>query len=1223
MITHATLGTLMAPIVAQQIIGAYQPCYSGAVIDDISAMGIVTVTSQDASHPNSWGWAGKWREALRGGTGEDPTDTDGDGYVSITEAYEWIAPKSQAEGEHSMMDDNGDGAGSEWGQLGFDPADPAKDGFAGARCSLDGYTAYLKHGYDTSYRAGDVENFGYHEIRMSEGDDPGTAWYWIDIGTTCVEEGMQIGIYFCDWSWFGNGPSVYIQNKETWEYELLHADCGSNDSLQWVWTTRSNSNMYVWDDGRVWLKVYAQGGDDTVVDKMGIIFEQCTGPSAPDLLTPSNGATCVEYDPTYFDWADVPGASEYEINISPGGTYSTSPSNYSTTLSQNTGYSWKVRASNGSIWGDWSATWTFTTGPCENYPPTGTNPQVSPSSGPWDTPFDYSIYVDDPESDSVDVVLETRDPSSGAWESQGTRTVSGSGTAAWDNRTPFESNDAGMTSQYRFNYDDGHNTGTWGPYWGPVLEGGEVYLGEAITCEWVNGWQDHGPMVTEFDLGEEVHVYLEWQPTSHDFYGDIIGFKWYHNGIMEWENTYEITEHWYGVYWHLWWAQSVGSGYIEAYWNDQYLGQTNDYFVTAPPTVVTNSASEIESTAAILNGTVLDDGGEACEVRFQIREQGGSWWYPSGWGGSYTAGQAFSELVSSLDANTTYEFQAGARNSAGDDWGAVLEFTTPPMIVAPTVQTDVASGIGRTSATLNGTVLDDGAEACEVRFQIREQGGSWWYPSDWSGSYTTGQAFSELVSSLDSNTTYEFQAAARNSAGEDWGQILSFTTAMPNLFDFDGFQLPFDVQPLVPSICRSPSTLTNSCVEGHDAPSQTFEVWNCGEGTLSYTITDDVGWLSCNPGDGTSTGEHDTITCTYTTAALESGEYSATITISDPAADNDPQTIQVYLTVGDGYTIEIDGQLNCGASSSGVPVWLTTGVYQLTVVNNPNDHFDAWSLWPSDSDPDCTPYCWRWEVSLTTPSIPLWQWNPTGQSYATQQEAIQANEGMSTTITIEEDALVYFWADDSGCGDNRGGMTLEIEYTDNTLWSENFDDGDISDWTVENPYSEGGYPITVEVSGEQYVSPAYGLKISGPSSEGYGATLTGPTVPVDLNQPFTLRFSFRWNDFHWYRMAFFGPVKLQAEYPWMPMAYWACGQKCWLADDSFQTYCPANTWTDFRVDVDPASLTYDVYANDQLVGTATYCISDVGNPEFWIQDHDGNTNYVNNGYYDDLSVSVP
>jgi hypothetical protein len=137
-INHAELGTLMDSIVSKQIIGGYNPCYSGAVIDDISREGVITATSQDAYHPNSWGWAGNWRRALRGDPA-DSIDTNLDGHISLTEAYNWIAPRSQAAGEHSMFDDNGDGVGHEWNHPGYDPCDSLQDGYNGNFYSLDGW----------------------------------------------------------------------------------------------------------------------------------------------------------------------------------------------------------------------------------------------------------------------------------------------------------------------------------------------------------------------------------------------------------------------------------------------------------------------------------------------------------------------------------------------------------------------------------------------------------------------------------------------------------------------------------------------------------------------------------------------------------------------------------------------------------------------------------------------------------------------------------------------------------------------------------------------------------------------------------------------------------------------------------------------------------------------------------------------------------------------------
>jgi len=197
-----------------------------------------------------------------------------------------------------------------------------------------------------------------------------------------------------------------------------------------------------------------------------------------------------------------------------------------------------------------------------------------------------------------------------------------------------------------------------------------------------------------------------------------------------------------------------------------------------PPAVQTNGASNVGDTYATLNGQILNDGGEACQIRFRYKVYGsGTWTYPSDWHGSYNSGQTFSEYISSLNPGTTYEFQAGAKNSADEDWGDTEEFITPPDIYPPQVQTNDATNIDVNSATLNGQILNDGGEPCQIRFKYREVGsGSWIYPSGWHGSYNTGQPFSESISGLSPDTNYEFEAGAKNTAGEDWGTTKQFTT---------------------------------------------------------------------------------------------------------------------------------------------------------------------------------------------------------------------------------------------------------------------------------------------------------------------------------------------------------------------------------------------------------------------------------------------------------------
>ncbi|HOJ55837.1 MAG TPA: hypothetical protein PLI64_14915 [Phycisphaerae bacterium] len=100
-----------------------------------------------------------------------------------------------------------------------------------------------------------------------------------------------------------------------------------------------------------------------------------------------------------------------------------------------------------------------------------------------------------------------------------------------------------------------------------------------------------------------------------------------------------------------------------------------------------------------------------------------------------------------------------------------------------------------------------------------------------------------------------------------------------------------------PTIQYNPAHITASVQRGQNAPAATLTVKNVGANTLNYSITVDKGWLSVNPVSGTSTGEEDAITVSYTTAGLQPGTYTAMITVADANASNSPQGIPVTLTI--------------------------------------------------------------------------------------------------------------------------------------------------------------------------------------------------------------------------------------------------------------------------------------------------------------------------------------
>jgi hypothetical protein len=98
------------------------------------------------------------------------------------------------------------------------------------------------------------------------------------------------------------------------------------------------------------------------------------------------------------------------------------------------------------------------------------------------------------------------------------------------------------------------------------------------------------------------------------------------------------------------------------------------------PSVATGPATSVEETSATINGTLTDDGGEACEYRFEydFDAPGEPYAYSTSWEGSINSGQPFSAALSSLSKGTKYYFRAQARNSTGTASGSGGDFLTKP-----------------------------------------------------------------------------------------------------------------------------------------------------------------------------------------------------------------------------------------------------------------------------------------------------------------------------------------------------------------------------------------------------------------------------------------------------------------------------------------------------------------------------------------------------------------
>ncbi len=100
-----------------------------------------------------------------------------------------------------------------------------------------------------------------------------------------------------------------------------------------------------------------------------------------------------------------------------------------------------------------------------------------------------------------------------------------------------------------------------------------------------------------------------------------------------------------------------------------------------------------------------------------------------------------------------------------------------------------------------------------------------------------------------------------------------------------------------PEIALDPTSLSFVCDQGSNPPNQSFHVWNSGDGVLSYFVSDDSNWILNKPSSGGSAGESDMIEVKCNAYRLPAGAHTGKIVIADPNAANNPQRIEVTLTV--------------------------------------------------------------------------------------------------------------------------------------------------------------------------------------------------------------------------------------------------------------------------------------------------------------------------------------
>ncbi|MCC6520456.1 fibronectin type III domain-containing protein [Candidatus Nomurabacteria bacterium] len=185
-------------------------------------------------------------------------------------------------------------------------------------------------------------------------------------------------------------------------------------------------------------------------------------------------------------------------------------------------------------------------------------------------------------------------------------------------------------------------------------------------------------------------------------------------------------------------------------------------------------------------------------------------YYQSGWTGNIQSvnaplGTSFSQVVSGLQANTTYYVRAKATNSAGTGYGTYLSFTTNAVVVqtctdysatnyggplpcvypqALTVVTNQPTNIGQTYATFSGSYYGGYNGSGGILLPVMPTGYFQYGTSSSFGMITPStiaysSGFTSYVSNLTQNTTYYVRACVNvmtGNSGVVCGNTVTFTT---------------------------------------------------------------------------------------------------------------------------------------------------------------------------------------------------------------------------------------------------------------------------------------------------------------------------------------------------------------------------------------------------------------------------------------------------------------
>ncbi len=302
-------------------------------------------------------------------------------------------------------------------------------------------------------------------------------------------------------------------------------------------------------------------------------------------------------------------------------------------------------------------------------------------------------------------------------------------------------------------------------------------------------------------------------------------------------------------------------------------------FSTPDYSVETTGTDGVGERSLNLTGETqgLSDLEEPIEVWFEYREEGSTSWNEVD-AGAVDGSQTFNRIVTDLDPDTTYEFEAFTKDySGGTDQDTTSDYS---------VSTEGVAGVGVDWIEFEG--LLDGVDSftsqindeIQMQFQYRQTGESSWNAVDAAQRDSSGP-FSERVEGLESGTEYKFRAVSegeeRVGAEDNKTTISGVFTAEGGVVSF-GADFTFDV------------SIDEASINDNDLVELDYTVENVGDETdtqdIEFSFDDESNVVDTSEDVSLSPGDADSGTLTYDASSESDGSYDVFVSsVNDTAED--------------------------------------------------------------------------------------------------------------------------------------------------------------------------------------------------------------------------------------------------------------------------------------------------------------------------------------------------